>query len=301
MENKKEEVIEKTIVTETESPQPSSSAETTKESAAASEDRQQRVVARNSIEAELMSESRGRFHALSYVGQTPLSLSYSVVHISPITILLSVNVSTEATVWCGAWPLGEEMNLKLLQASTPGVVVSGRCLFCHSSFGTHHITSSLITSLITHHSSHHTSHHSSLITHHSSLITSLTHSGSRYYPISSLTPSTTYDVTCFGYAGTTFMTENPFSLRQSIMTKEKVFAIKKARFSRDTIEVFVDSNLEISVLCFLFNGKNIKIDNKLFDPNQDASVVFDVPKRNVQYRVQCSALNDSSKGWGLLG
>ena len=169
MENKKEEVIEKTIVTETESPQPSSSAETTKESAAASEDRQQRVVARNSIEAELMSESRGRFHALSYVGQTPLSLSYSVVHISPITILLSVNVSTEATVWCGAWPLGEEMNLKLLQASTPGVVVSGRCLFCHSSFGTHHITSSLITSLITHHSSHHTSHHSSLITHHSSL------------------------------------------------------------------------------------------------------------------------------------
>ncbi|KAM7454297.1 hypothetical protein BLSTO_04946 [Blastocystis sp. subtype 1] len=91
------------------------------------------------------------------------------------------------------------------------------------------------------------------------------------------------------------MTENPFSLRQSIMTKEKVFAIKKARFSRDTIEVFVDSNLEISVLCFLFNGKNIKIDNKLFDPNQDASVVFDVPKRNVQYRVQCSALNDSSK------
>ena len=289
-----------------------------------------------------MSESRGRFHALSYVGQTPLSLSYSVVHISPITILLSVNVSTEATVWCGAWPLGEEMNLKLLQASTPGVVVSGRCLFCHSSFGTHHITSSLIThhitvitslitsSLITHHSSHHihhsshhitsslitslitvftsslitsliTSHITSLITHHSSLITSLTHSGSRYYPISSLTPSTTYDVTCFGYAGTTFMTENPFSLRQSIMTKEKVFAIKKARFSRDTIEVFVDSNLEISVLCFLFNGKNIKIDNKLFDPNQDASVVFDVPKRNVQYRVQCSALNDSSKGWGLLG
>ena len=162
MENKKEEVIEKTIVTETESPQPSSSAETTKESTAASEDRQKRVVARNSIEAELMSESRGRFHALSYVGQTPLSLSYSVVHISPITILLSVNVSTEATVWCGAWPLGEEMNLKLLQASTPGVVVSGRCLFCHSSFGTHHITSSLITSLITHHSSH----HSSLITHH---------------------------------------------------------------------------------------------------------------------------------------
>ena len=160
MENKKEEVIEKTIVTETESPQPSSSAETTKESAAASEDRQQRVVARNSIEAELMSESRGRFHALSYVGQTPLSLSYSVVHISPITILLSVNVSTEATVWCGAWPLGEEMNLKLLQASTPGVVVSGRCLFCHSSFGTHHITSSLIT------------HHSSFITSHSSLITS---------------------------------------------------------------------------------------------------------------------------------
>ena len=133
-------------MTETESPQPSSSAETTKESTAASEDRQQRVVARNSIEAELMSESRGRFHALSCIGQTPLSLSYSVVHISPITILLSVNVSTEATVWCGAWPLGEEMNLKLLQASTPGVVVSGRCLLCHSSFGTHHIT---------HHSSHH--------------------------------------------------------------------------------------------------------------------------------------------------
>ena len=178
VENNKEEVIETTIVTETESPQPSSSAETTKESAAASEDRQQRVVARNSIEAELMSESRGRFHALSYVGQTPLSLSYSVVHISPITILLSVNVSTEATVWCGAWPLGEEMNLKLLQASTPGVVVSGRCLFCHSSFGTHHITSSLITSLITsqssHHSSHHhSSHHSSLIIHH---ITSHHHS-----------------------------------------------------------------------------------------------------------------------------
>ena len=157
-------------MTETESPQPSSSAETTKESTAASEDRQKRVVARNSIEAELMSESRGRFHALSYVGQTPLSLSYSVVHISPITILLSVNVSTEATVWCGAWPLGEEMNLKLLQASTPGVVVSGRCLFCHSSFGTHHITSSLITSLITSQSSHHSSHH---ITHHiTSLITS---------------------------------------------------------------------------------------------------------------------------------
>lgn len=154
MESKKEEVIKKVKETETESPQPSSSAEKTEESATASEDRQQRVVARNSIEAELMSESRGRVIVVSCVGQTPLSLSYSVVHISPITILLSVNVSTEATVWCGAWPLGEEMNLKLLQASTPGVVVSGRCLFCHSS---HHIT-----------------HHSSLITHHLSLITHTT-------------------------------------------------------------------------------------------------------------------------------
>ena len=55
----------------------------------------------------------------------PLSLSFSGVHVSPISVILSVNVTAEATVWCGAWPLGEEMNLKMLQVSTPGVIVTG--------------------------------------------------------------------------------------------------------------------------------------------------------------------------------
>ena len=181
----------------------------------------------------------------SYLNPTkpPLSLSFSVVHVSPISVILSVNVTAEATVWCGAWPLGEEMNLKMLQVSTPGVIVTD----------------------------------------------------TRYYPITNLYPSTTYDVTCFGYSGSTYMTENPFMIRQSVMTKDKVFSIKEAQFNNGFIEVSLDSNLEIAVLCFLFNSKNIKIDNKLYDASQDTSILFEVPQTTTQYRVQCSALNDKNK------
>ena len=126
-------------------------------------------------------------------------------------------------------------------------------------------------------------------------------SDTRYYPITNLYPSTTYDVTCFGYSGSTYMTENPFMIRQSVMTKDKVFSIKEAQFNNGFIEVSLDSNLEIAVLCFLFNSKNIKIDNKLYDASQDTSILFEVPQTTTQYRVQCSALNDKNKGGGLLG
>ena len=140
--------------------------------------------------------------------------------------------------------------------------------------------------------------------HHINSPNHITHSplsDTRYYPITNLYPSTTYDVTCFGYSGSTYMTENPFMIRQSVMTKDKVFSIKEAQFNNGFIEVSLDSNLEIAVLCFLFNSKNIKIDNKLYDASQDTSILFEVPQTTTQYRVQCSALNDKNKGGGLLG
>ena len=125
-QNKKKVSFEKEEEKKQESPQSTSSDEKREDSTTNNKEREKRVVARNSVEAEIMKESRGDNLIISWIDQTPLFLSFSVVHISPITILLSVNVSTEATVCCGAWPLGEEMNMKKLQANTPGVVVSGK-------------------------------------------------------------------------------------------------------------------------------------------------------------------------------
>ena len=44
----------------------------------------------------------------------------------PVTIMLRVNVTTDASVWCGAWKVGENMNLQYLQMNSLGKFVHGR-------------------------------------------------------------------------------------------------------------------------------------------------------------------------------
>ncbi len=55
----------------------------------------------------------------------PLSLSFTVTRVMPVTAMLRVNVTTDASVWCGAWPVGENINLQYLQMSSPGKYVHG--------------------------------------------------------------------------------------------------------------------------------------------------------------------------------
>ena len=95
------------------------------------------------------------------------------------------------------------------------------------------------------------------------------------------------------------MRENPQLIKQVIITKEKHFQIKQATFLNDEITVFIDSNMEVSTTCFLFNAKGVKIDSKPYDRTKDDFVVFKVPALKLQYSVQCSMFTDSYKCIGL--
>ena len=55
-----------------------------------------------------------------------LSLSFTITKVMPVTIMLRVNVTTDASVWCGAWKVGENMNLQYLQMNSLGKFVHGR-------------------------------------------------------------------------------------------------------------------------------------------------------------------------------
>ena len=55
-----------------------------------------------------------------------LSLSFMITKVMPVTVMLRVNVTTDASVWCGAWQVGENMNLQYLQMNSLGKYVHSR-------------------------------------------------------------------------------------------------------------------------------------------------------------------------------
>lgn len=55
----------------------------------------------------------------------PLSLSFTITKVLPVTMMLRVNVTADASVWCGAWPEGETINLQFIQMNLPGMLVHG--------------------------------------------------------------------------------------------------------------------------------------------------------------------------------
>ena len=63
-------------------------------------------------------------HASNTMTKRKVSLSFSVLRVTPITILLQVNVSSEALVWCGAWPFGQFIDFHALQWNISGQVIS---------------------------------------------------------------------------------------------------------------------------------------------------------------------------------
>ena len=57
----------------------------------------------------------------------PLSISFVLVRTTPTSIVLTVNVSSEATVWCGAWGMGTPINTIDLMKQNPGEAI--QCSF----------------------------------------------------------------------------------------------------------------------------------------------------------------------------
>ena len=57
--------------------------------------------------------------------ENPLRLTFTIVKVFPVTMMLLVNVTTDASVWCGAWSEGESINLQFVQMSLPGTSVHG--------------------------------------------------------------------------------------------------------------------------------------------------------------------------------
>ena len=61
------------------------------------------------------------------VNAEQLSISFALVRTTPTSIILAVNVSSEATVWCGAWSVGTPINTIDLMKRDPGEAI--QCLF----------------------------------------------------------------------------------------------------------------------------------------------------------------------------
>ena len=78
-----------------------------------------------------------------------VSLSFSVLRVTPITILLQVNVSSEAIVWCGAWPFGKFIDFHALQRNITGMAISSSSslAFSHRIFSLPHHRSAAILKL----------------------------------------------------------------------------------------------------------------------------------------------------------
>ena len=93
-----------------------------------------------------------------------------------------------------------------------------------------------------------------------------------------------------------YMRENPLDIRQMVITQDAEFRITNSIVIDHKVHIVLKSNLNTAVLCFLFDKRGVKIDNKLYDPSHDPYITFDVPSTRTLYRVQCSAFNDQNKG-----
>lgn len=120
------------------------------------------------------------------------------------------------------------------------------------------------------------------------------------FHIRNLQPSTAYDVSCIGLSGNGYMKENPHLIKQIVITKDQVFHIQKAVIENEEIKVVVNSNLGIPILCFLFNGKGLKIESRQYDPSSEEYAVFSVPSSQMEYSVQCSAFKDNHKSMRII-
>ena len=81
-------------------------------------------------------------------------------------------------------------------------------------------------------------------------------------------PSTSYDVTCTGMNPNGYMMENPLEIYQVVQTTPAQLSVESAKMKDEVIEVMVDSNLDISILCLLFDSKG-RIQQHLFNQNNN--------------------------------
>ena len=115
-----------------------------------------------------------------------------------------------------------------------------------------------------------------------------------------------YDITCTGLSDGGYMIEDPNQIHQVVRTTDAEFHIEKAILKDQKVEVTLRSNLEIPVLCLLFNNKGmniclnsivgLKIESKVYDSTKAQSVSFIVSSMKHDYRVQCNAFNNDNKG-----
>lgn len=59
----------------------------------------------------------------------PLSLSFKLVHTSPVSVVLAVNVTQKCHVWCNAWTIGSPINVHELMKKSSGKYMQCSC-FC---------------------------------------------------------------------------------------------------------------------------------------------------------------------------
>ena len=62
---------------------------------------------------------------------------------------------------------------------------------------------------------------------------------------------------CIGLSRSGYMKEDPNEIHQVVRTTDAEFSIKTAVMKDQQVEVTLDSNLEIPVLCLLFNNKGM--------------------------------------------
>lgn len=65
-------------------------------------------------------------------------------------------------------------------------------------------------------------------------------------------------MTCIGLSNNGYMKEDPFQIHKVVRTNDAEFRIENARMRDKTVEVTLHSNLEIAVLCLLFNSKGYR-------------------------------------------
>ncbi|KAK8790683.1 hypothetical protein WA588_002431 [Blastocystis sp. NMH] len=65
-------------------------------------------------------------NTFSRLPRKPLQVSFTVEHTDATQIFLEVTVSSPATVWCGAWSLGELIDFISLQHVAPGLQINRR-------------------------------------------------------------------------------------------------------------------------------------------------------------------------------
>ena len=63
-------------------------------------------------------------NTFSRLPRKPLQVSFTVEHTDATQIFLEVTVSSPATVWCGAWSLGELIDFISLQQVAPGLQIN---------------------------------------------------------------------------------------------------------------------------------------------------------------------------------